>query len=253
MDGKGRESSRAGDASELEVLRRRIETLEQEKKDLEAFNHAAAHDLNAPLTRIEGYSEMLIDELSRNHLEHEIIYVQRVSNAARQAKRLIHELLDLSRSSNSRAERQKVDLSEMAAEMLREYSRSDPHRKTRFVVCPGVTVMANAVLMRILMINLLGNAWKFTQKSPVSNIEFGMKKGEDGPVYYVADNGIGFERDKAEVIFSAFCRLSGSSEFEGSGVGLATSKRIVLRHGGRIWACGRPGLGAVFYFTLPEN
>lgn len=251
MDGSGRESSKPREVAEVDVLRQRIAILEQEKKELEAFNYAAAHDLYAPLTRIEGYSEILMDEFSRNHPEEEVVYVRRVNNAAKQAKCLINDLLDLSRSSHLQSSRQKVDLSEMAAEILREYVHNAPGRKTKFIVHPGMIVMADAVLMRILMMNLLGNAWKYTRKNSVSGIEIGLKTGGDEPVYYVADNGVGFEQDKAEVIFSAFHRLSNSVEFEGSGVGLATSKRIVLRHGGRIWARGRPGLGAVFYFTLP--
>ena len=254
MDGNGRqgEGSDFRHIAELDVLRQRIEALEREKKDLEAFNYAAAHDLYAPLTRIEGYSEILLHEYSQHHHDEEMTYVLRVNNAAKQAKRLINDLLDLSRSSHPQSEWQKIDLSEMSTEILREFSRNAPGRKARFVVHPGMAVMANGVLIRILMMNLLGNAWKYTRKNTVSTIEVGMKEDDDGVVYYVADDGIGFEQDKAEEIFSAFYRLSSDPAFEGSGVGLATAQRIVLHHGGRIWARGKPGLGAVFYFTLKE-
>ena len=249
--GRGNERSNVSSLAELDMLRQRIEVLEREKKDLEAFNYSAAHDLFAPLTRIESFSEILLHEFAQNHQAEEVSYVLRVNNAAKQAKRLINDLLDLSRSSHPQSVRQKIDLSEMSAEILREFSRNEPSRKTRFAVHPGVTVMANGVLIRILMMNLLGNAWKYTRKNAVTTIEVGMKEDDDGVVYYVADDGIGFEQDQAEEIFAAFCRLSSDPEFEGSGVGLATAQRIVLHHGGRIWARGKPGLGAVFYFTLP--
>ncbi len=254
MEGNGREKASGGatrEAAEIDVLRQRIEALEREKKDLEAFNYSAAHDLYAPLTRIEGYSEILLHEYSRNHQPDEIIYMQRVNNAAKQAKRLITDLLDLSRSSHPPSARQPVDLSDLCAGILREFSRHAPDRKAKFVVHPGMTVMASGVLTRILMMNLLENAWKYTRKNEISNIEVGMKEEDGVVIYYVADDGIGFEQDKADEIFAAFRRLSSDPAFEGSGVGLATAKRIVQHHGGRIWARSRPGLGAVFYFTMP--
>jgi light-regulated signal transduction histidine kinase (bacteriophytochrome) len=165
-------------------------------------------------------------------------------------RRLVDALLELSRMTRREIRREQVDLSAMAEGIVQELRTSQPERKVEFVSADDLCVEGDAWLLRIALENLLGNAWKFTAKSSAARIEFGLAQQERAYVYYVRDNGAGFEMAYADKLFGAFQRLHSVEEFPGTGIGLATVKRIVHRHGGEVWAEGRVGKGATFYFTL---
>jgi light-regulated signal transduction histidine kinase (bacteriophytochrome) len=165
---------------------------------------------------------------------------------------LIDDLLDLSRVTRSSLSRQMVDLSALAREIAAEIEKSQPDRRVRFVIADGLVVRGDPHLLRVLLENLLGNAFKFTQKEREATIEFGAVTRDGGVAYYVRDNGVGFDEAYATKLFGAFQRLHGSEDFEGTGIGLATVQRIVGRHGGKAWAEGAVGKGASFYFTLRQ-
>jgi len=163
---------------------------------------------------------------------------------------MIDGLLDISRLTPREMRREEVDLSALAGGVAEDLRRADPQRRARFAVAEGLSVVGDAGLLRVLLENLIENAWKFTSKEPEALIEFGAVEREGRPVYYVKDNGVGFDGTYAERIFDPFRRLHGEDEFGGTGVGLATVARIVRRHGGSLWAEGEVGRGATFFFTL---
>jgi light-regulated signal transduction histidine kinase (bacteriophytochrome) len=163
---------------------------------------------------------------------------------------MIDGLLDLSRLTSREIRREEVDLSALAGGVAEDLRRADPQRRARFAVAEGLSVVGDAGLLRVVLENLLENAWKFTSREPEALIEFGAAEREGRPAYYVRDNGVGFDEAYAEGIFDPFRRLHGEEEFEGKGVGLATVARIVRRHGGDLWAEGEVGRGATFFFTL---
>jgi light-regulated signal transduction histidine kinase (bacteriophytochrome) len=163
---------------------------------------------------------------------------------------LIDDLLYLSSVSRREMRREKVDLSALARDVAEDLRRNEPERRARFVIAEGLSAEGDTGLLRVVMENLLGNAWKFTAREPEALIEFGVLEQDGEPVYYVRDNGVGFDEGYVEKIFGPFQRLHGEDQFEGTGVGLATVDRIVRRHGGNLWAEGEVGRGATFYFTL---
>lgn len=228
--------------------------LEGTNKELEAFSYSVSHDLRAPLRTIDGFSRILLEDYERSLDEEGRDYLGRVRNASRHMDHLIDDLLNLSRVTRSPLRRARVDLSSLAAGAAHELREADPDREAEFIIEEDVTDWGDDGLLLVVLKNLLGNAWKFTRKEPISRIEFGVRKsGSDHagrPVYYVRDNGAGFDMTYAGKLFGAFQRLHGTQEFEGTGIGLATVQRIVHRHGGRVWAEGEVGEGATFYFTL---
>ena len=163
---------------------------------------------------------------------------------------LIDDLLDLSRLSRSELRQERVDLSALVKELAEELEQAEPSRQVEFVIEEGLVVEGDKRLLRVALENLLRNAWKFTRKQPRARISFGVSEHEDTLAYFVSDNGVGFDMAYADKLFGAFQRLHGVKEFEGTGIGLATVQRVVHRHGGRVWAQGRVGHGATFYFTL---
>ena len=218
--------------------------------ELEAFSHSVAHDLREPLRSIDGFSELLLSEHGaaldadgRNHLD-------RVRRAARRMGQMIDDLLMLSRVVRTEPQRASVDLSALAQEVLEALRLQEPERSVHIEVTPGLTAQGDAGLLRIALQNLLGNAWKYSSRQREAQIEFGAKAQEGEWVYFVRDNGAGFEMKYAGKLFNAFQRLHTADEFPGTGIGLATVQRIVRKHGGRIWAQAAVGQGATFYFTL---
>jgi light-regulated signal transduction histidine kinase (bacteriophytochrome) len=163
---------------------------------------------------------------------------------------LIDDLLNLSRLSRSELQRERVDLSALAQQIVAELQRREPERSVTFVSAEGAEAHGDARLLRLVLENLLDNAWKFTAKHPHARIEFGMTGQNGRPVYHVRDDGAGFDQAYADKLFGAFQRLHSAAEFEGNGIGLATVQRIIFRHGGRVWAEGEVERGATFYFTL---
>ena len=223
--------------------------LEGTNRELEAFSYSVSHDLRAPLRTIDGFSRILLEDYAEDLDEEARDYLGRVRAASVHMGRLIDDLLNLSRVTRSPLHRERVDLSALVAGIARELQDPRSEREVEFVIEEGVTAWGDARLLLVALENLLGNAWKFTGKTPGARIEFGVEH-RPGGAYYVRDNGAGFDMDYADKLFGAFQRLHGAKEFEGTGIGLATVQRIVHRHGGRVWAEGEVGRGAAFYFTL---
>lgn len=234
-------------------LQRQAHELAAVNKELETFSYSASHDLRAPLRRIDGFSRIVLerrgdclDPTSTSHL-------RRIRAAAQQMGALIDALLELSRLGRHAMRRERVDLSALARELGAELRKAHPGRALTFVVAPGLEADGDPVLVRVLLDNLLRNAWKFTARTPEAKVEFERLDFEGAPAYLVRDNGAGFAMASAHKLFKPFERLHPHEDFPGSGVGLATARRIVDRHGGRLWAQGEPGRGATFYFTLAPD
>ena len=228
--------------------------LEGTNRELEAFSYSVSHDLRAPLRTIDGFSQILQEDYEDALDDEGLDYLGRVRAASRHMATLIDDLLDLSRVGRRPLRREPVDLSRLASGIIEELRASQPGREVEFVVGDHLMAWGDMSLLKVALENLLGNAWKFTAREPEARIEFGAD-GNPGPgflapVYYVRDNGAGFDQAYSDKLFGAFQRLHGQDEFEGTGIGLATVARIVHRHGGRVWAEGRVGEGATFYFTL---
>ena len=224
--------------------------LEAANKELEAFSYSVSHDLRAPLRAIDGFGQALLEDYANKLDDEGKDYLQRVRMGSQQMGQLIDDLLNLSRVSRKELSLATVDLGSLAQAIAAELKRSEPERQVEFVVAEGLFAKGDERLLRVALENLLGNAWKFTGKGSKARIEFGMTPTDGRQVFYVRDNGAGFDMAYADKLFGAFQRLHKSSEFAGSGIGLATVQRIIHRHGGRVWAEGAAGKGATFHFTL---
>ncbi|MDH4179854.1 MAG: ATP-binding protein, partial [Armatimonadota bacterium] len=235
----------------MQQMAQRARDLEAVNKELEAFCWSVSHDLRAPLRGIEGFSRALLEDYADRLDEEGRDYLQRVCAATLRMARLIDDLLNLSRVTRSEIRRTAVDLTDLAEGIATELRKSQPDRQVEFSITPGLTVNADASLLRVAMENLLGNAWKFTGKQSHARIEVGVTEAQGERRYYVRDNGAGFDMAYAGKLFGAFQRLHGPTEFEGTGIGLATVQRIVHRHGGRVGAEGAVGEGAIFYCPPP--
>jgi len=236
-----------------ENLLRRTAELEALNKELEAFSYSVSHDLRAPLRSIDGFSQALLEDYAGKLDKGGKEYFQRVRGASQRMGQLIDDLLNLSRVTRRELRYNNVNLSEMAQAVSEELQMSQPERKVEFVIVPGLITNGDERLLRVLLENLLGNAFKFTEKVLHARIEFGSTQHEGKQTYYVRDNGAGFDMKYADKLFGAFQRLHSQSEFPGTGIGLAIIQRIINRHGGRIWAEGEVDKGATFYFTLLKN
>jgi signal transduction histidine kinase len=226
---------------------------EAASKELEAFSYSVAHDLRAPLRSIDGFSQALLEDCADQLDVDGTRYLNHVREAAQQMGQLIDDLLNLSRVTRSELRREQVDLTELARAVIARLRDAQPERVVEFVAQDGLVAEADRRLLDIVLTNLLGNAWKFTGKRDVARIEFAATRGEYQTVYFVRDNGAGFDQKYAEKLFGVFQRLHAAQEFEGTGIGLATVHRIIRRHGGRVWAEGQVDRGATFYFTLEEG
>jgi signal transduction histidine kinase len=237
-----------------EDLERRVDQrtreLESSNKELEAFSYSVSHDLRAPLRTIDGFSLALQEDFSGSLDEQGRDYISRVRNGVQRMGTLIDALLQLSRVTRSEIQRERIDLSQLAALVFNEISTGDPERTLKWNAQPGVMADADPRLIRIALENLIGNAWKFTAKTPDAVIAFGSSLRDGQTVYFIRDNGAGFDMQYVDRLFTAFQRLHGEREFKGSGIGLATVSRVIHRHHGSIWAEGSTGQGATFYFTL---
>jgi signal transduction histidine kinase len=228
--------------------------LEGTNRELEAFSYSVSHDLRAPLRTIDGFSQILQEDYERALDDEGMDYLGRVRAASKHMATLIDDLLDLSRVGRRPLRREPVDLARLASGIIEDLRAAEPGREVEFVSGENIMAWGDVSLLKVALENLLGNAWKFTARQEEARIEFGAdsrpRPGFLAPVYYVRDNGAGFDQAYADKLFGAFQRLHGQDEFEGTGIGLATVARIVHRHGGRVWAEGRVGGGATFYFTL---
>jgi signal transduction histidine kinase len=251
-------------AAEIERLRAELEAstrqgaeraraFEFAVNELESFSHSVSHDLRAPLRVVDGFANIVLedygdrlDDLGREHLK-------RIVTAGNRMNSMIDTLLALSKMTSREIERERVDLSQLARELADELRAQDGARRVQFVVADGQSADGDRTLLRLVLQNLLGNAYKFTAKVPAARVEFGARNEGGRTVYYVRDNGAGFDMRFADKMFGLFQRFHSANEFPGTGVGLATVQRIVRKHGGRIWAESKPGEGATFFFTLWET
>jgi PAS domain S-box-containing protein len=234
---------------EQRVLERTAQ-LEAAIRELEAFSYSVSHDLRAPLRALDGYSKLLLEDYSAILDETGKEYLRRVRQSSQRMGKLIDDLLNLSRITRREMQRSPVNLSELAKTIADELHKQNPERVAEFVISEGVTAEGDASLLYIVLDNLLGNAWKFTARHERARIEFGLSDLRGQPVYFVSDDGSGFDMTYAHKLFGAFQRLHSIEEFEGTGIGLATAQRIIRRHGGEIWAEAAVERGATFYFTL---
>jgi PAS domain S-box-containing protein len=231
-------------------LEQRQVALEATNKELEAFSYSVSHDLRAPLRSIDGFSQALLEDFGDQIPVEGQGYLQRIRLAAQKMANLIDDLLNLSRVTRALLKPISIDLSELAGGIVNELKESQPERNVVFSIEPNLTATADLNLTKIVLENLLNNAWKFTSKQPEAKIEFGCKQHADRPQFFVSDNGAGFDMNYADKLFGAFQRLHSENDYPGTGVGLATVQRIIHRHGGEVHAQGSINHGATFYFTL---
>ena len=237
--------------TELEQrVRDRTAQLEVANKELEAFAYSVSHDLRAPLRAMDGFSSALISDYESQLDDQARHYLTRIKEASQRMGQLIEDLLNLSRVTRRSFNRERVDLSTLVSEVSLDLQNNEPERNAVFEIQEGVFVQADNHLIRIVMVNLLNNAFKFTGKQKKTLIKFGIKKIDNENVFYVSDNGVGFNMEYAGKLFTPFQRLHTMKEFPGTGIGLVTVQRIIARHGGRIWTEANEGQGAAFYFTL---
>lgn len=229
----------------------RTKELQAAYQELEAFSYSVAHDLRAPLRIIDGFSRILLKDYNKNLDGTGRDYLARVQGASQRMGQLIDALLKLSHVMRTGITKEAVDLSAFAEAVAEELRKSDPERKAAFIIKERLSAKGDPSLLRLVLENLIGNAWKFTSKKEKAEIEVGSATAEDGMVvFFVRDNGAGFDMKYADRLFNPFQRLHAEVEFPGTGIGLATVQRIIQRHGGRIWAVGQKDRGATFYFTL---
>ncbi len=233
-----------------EDLQRRDIELAAVNEELEAFNYSVSHDLRAPLRSIDGFSQALLEDYGDNLDEQGKDYLGRTRAASQRMGILIDDLLNLSRVTRGDIRREEVDLSAIARLVASELQQDDSGRQVTFEVAEGAVTMGDPHLLRTVLDNLIGNAWKFTGNHPIAKIEFGVTEKDGRPAYFVRDDGAGFDMAYAANLFGAFQRLHAMTEFSGTGIGLATVQRIIHRHGGRVWAEAEVEQGATFYFTL---
>ncbi len=236
--------------SELEQrVNQRTTQLEHANKELEAFSYSVSHDLRAPLRGIDGWSLALLEDNGEQLDKQGHIYLDRVRSEAQRMGHLIDDLLKLSRVSRFEMKQDEVNLSAIAHTIVTRLTDANPSRQFEFTIAEGIRVIGDHSMLEIVLTNLLDNACKFTNQKPFSLIEFGITEAAGQHAYYVRDNGAGFDMENAKNLFGAFQRMHKQTEFQGTGVGLATVQRIIHRHGGKIWAESKANKGATFYFT----
>lgn len=224
--------------------------LESANLELENFSHTVSHDLRSPLTSITGYCELLLDYQGDGIDEQSRSYLEQIYSASHRMAHLINALLDFSCLTRGEIQQETVNLSGLAREISVELRLEAPQRSVNFRIAEGITANGDGLLLRAVLQNLLGNSWKYTARKETAEIDFGMTENDGVKVYFVRDNGAGFDMAQADKLFTPFQRLHDKQEFAGSGIGLATVQRIIKRHGGRVWATGEIGKGATFFFTL---
>jgi signal transduction histidine kinase len=240
--------------SQLIEAQRQLQILNEDLKsanaELEAFAHTVSHDLRAPLNGIQGFIELLKTDYGKQLNEQAHEYINWISTSADDMANLINDLLEFSRSTRAEIKPEQVDISALAVEIVDDLRRSVYKHPCQVYVQPGISVTADKRMMRVVLNNLLNNALKYSQKSASPKVTLGMTELSGRQIMYVKDNGVGFDMEKASHLFKPFIRLHSSTQFQGTGVGLSTVKRILDRHQGEIWYESAPGKGTVFYFTV---
>jgi len=234
----------------IKHLLERTEELERSNQEMEAFSYTVSHDMRAPLRHIKGFGNMLLED-HLNHLDargQELL--RRICSESQRMEVIIAEILQLSRIGRSELRAIQINLGDLAGAVARMFKETEPERWVEFEIDTVVNARGDLTLLRILMENLIGNAWKFTARTPAARIEFGKTELHDNEAFFVRDNGIGFDMADADRLFLPFQRLLSAGEYEGNGIGLSTVKRIVQRHRGKVWAEAEKGRGAAFFFTL---
>ena len=232
-------------------LARAKDSAEAVSRELEAFSYSVAHDLRAPLRGINGFAQLLLDEYKAEFDTEGQDWLKEILANANRMDTLIDALLSLSRVTRKEPCRQLIDLSAVARELLATLTSQYPDRKVEITIQDQLLAYVDPALASVLLDNLLGNAWKFTGKKAEAQIAVGSLEIDGEQVFYVRDNGAGFQMAYAQKLFAPFQRLHSKQEFPGTGIGLATVQRVVYRHGGRIWAEGVPDAGATFFFSIP--
>jgi signal transduction histidine kinase len=232
-----------------DMVERNVE-LELANKELESFIYSISHDLRAPIRTMSGFAKIVLEDYAGRLDEQGKDYLVRIHRGSEKATRLIDDLLHLSKISRQEVVRIEADISKIASSIVAELRESDPGRDVEVHIAKGLAAFADPRLIEIVLSNLLGNSWKFTSKKQDARIEFGTVKQDGKAVYYVKDNGAGFDPNYTEKMFLPFHRLHSEQEFEGTGIGLTIVERIIRRHGGNIWAEGEKDKGATIYFTI---
>lgn len=233
-------------------VQERTSELTAANRELESFAYSISHDLRAPLRSIDGFSHLLAEEYAAKLDDKGQGYLERVRRAAQRMGKLIDDILELSRVTRQSMHRASVDLTRLSREVLDELAQSEGKRKVQLEIAEGLRATGDPQLLRVLVQNLLENAWKYTSRKPLARIVVGCEHASNEKVYYVSDNGVGFDMVYADRLFVPFQRLHKPEDFEGTGIGLATVARIVHRHGGKVWAESAPGVGTTVRFTLPS-
>jgi PAS domain S-box-containing protein len=239
------ERKRAEDA-----LHSRTEELEAAYRDLESFSYSVSHDIRSPLNVIKGFSDILMKDYGAIIDEHGKSILDHVIKAADKMDSLITDLINLARISKEAMNCRKIDLSQIAHSVIKELRQTEPHRNVVITVAPSMPAWADPGYINITLTNLIGNAWKYTGKETDAWIDIGTMRIENQNVYFIRDNGVGFDMNLSDKLFKPFQRLHSDNQFKGTGIGLAIVQKIIQRHGGKIWAESEPGKGASFYFTL---
>jgi light-regulated signal transduction histidine kinase (bacteriophytochrome) len=231
-------------------LEKLVNDLEAANKELESFSYSVSHDLRAPLRTLDGFSGMLLEDYGDKLDETGKDYLNRIRKAGQTMSQLIEDMLKLSRITRAEILKEEVNLSDLARTICDELKATQPDRQLECIVAPQIAVYADKHLLEILMRNLLDNSWKYSSKCPITRIEVGSASQNEKKVYFIRDNGIGFDMKYADRLFVPFQRLHSNQEYAGTGIGLATVQRVIQRHSGKIWAESEVGKGSTFYFTL---
>lgn len=234
-----------------ERVSQRTQELEQVNRELDAFTYSVSHDLREPLRSLDGFSLAILEDYGDILDIKGQDYLRRIRAASQRMGLLIDDLLKLSRINRQTIQRERVDLSSIIYSLICSRKEEEPDRNVKAVIAPGITVSGDASLLKIALENLLDNAWKFTGNRKETCIEFGCRQEEGQEIFYLQDNGVGFDMTYADKLFTAFQRLHRAEEYPGTGIGLSIVARVIRRHGGEVWAKGERDQGAVFSFTLP--
>lgn len=251
LDSTGEVSCWIGIDADITEIKAIETALRVSNREMEAFSYSVSHDLRGPLSAIDGFSQMLSRQLQAESDEKIQHYIARIRNGVARMSQLIESLLTLAQISRNTLQFRPVDLSQIATEVVMQMQTRDPERQVAVNIEPALVAKGDAGLLRVVIENLIGNAWKFTSRRTSAVISLGSRAAANGePVFYVSDNGAGFDMKYAAKLFGTFQRLHPATEYAGTGVGLATVSRVIERHGGRVWAEAEPGKGATFFFTL---